>query len=59
MGGAGWATLDVADRNGGFAYGNNRAIRPALASRPAGVRLLLNSDTEVRPGAIATLLPSS
>ncbi len=52
-----WVNLDVADRNGGFAYGNNRAIRPALASaHPPRYVLLLNADTEVRPGAIRALV---
>jgi len=27
-----WVTLIPSDRNGGYAYGNNLAIRPALAS---------------------------
>jgi GT2 family glycosyltransferase len=49
--------LDVSDYNGGFSYGNNRAIRPALASdHPPDYVLLLNADTEVRPGAIRALI---
>jgi GT2 family glycosyltransferase len=53
----GWVELDVADRNGGFAYGNNRAIRPTLtAADPPRYVLLLNSDTEVRAGAVRTLV---
>jgi cellulose synthase/poly-beta-1,6-N-acetylglucosamine synthase-like glycosyltransferase len=52
-----WVTLDVAERNGGFASGNNVAIRPALASaNPPRFVLLLNSDTEVRPDALRSLL---
>ncbi|QJX00419.1 glycosyltransferase family 2 protein [Frigoriglobus tundricola] len=52
-----WVSLDVADRNGGFAYGNNRAIRPTLsAPDPPRYVLLLNSDTEVRAGAIRALV---
>jgi len=52
-----WASLDLADRNGGFAAGNNRAIRPALASGdPPAFVMLLNADTEVRPGAFGELL---
>ena len=47
-----WAQLTPAERNGGFAYGNNAAIRPALsAGDPPQYVLLLNSDTIVRPGA--------
>ncbi len=51
---ADWARLDIAERNGGFAYGNNRAIRPTLTSGDSAPPyvLLLNSDTEVRPGAV-------
>jgi GT2 family glycosyltransferase len=53
----GWVSVDIADRNGGFAYGNNRAIRPTLSSsEPPRYVLLLNSDTEVRPHAVRTLL---
>jgi hypothetical protein len=51
-----WATIQPLARNGGFAYGNNEAIRPALASPDApDYVLLLNPDTLVRPGAIAAL----
>jgi GT2 family glycosyltransferase len=52
-----WVDVVEAPRNGGFAYGNNFAIRPALAGddRPDYV-LLLNSDTVVRPGAVQTLV---
>jgi GT2 family glycosyltransferase len=50
----GWKSvrLIVAERNGGFAAGNNIGIRTVSA----GAYLLLNSDTLVRPGAIAHLL---
>lgn len=52
-----WATLLPSDQNGGFSYGNNFAIRPALASDdPPDYIWLLNSDTEIRPGALHTLL---
>jgi N-acetylglucosaminyl-diphospho-decaprenol L-rhamnosyltransferase len=52
-----WATLTPLPRNGGFAYGNNEAIRPALASGdPPGFVLLLNPDTLVRPGALRAVL---
>ncbi len=52
-----WASFMPLPRNGGFAYGNNGAIRPALHSpdQPDYV-LLLNPDTVVRPGAISELL---
>lgn len=53
----GWVDLLPLDRNGGFAAGNNAAIGPALASGdPPDYVLLLNPDTLVRPGAVATLL---
>jgi N-acetylglucosaminyl-diphospho-decaprenol L-rhamnosyltransferase len=53
----GWATVQPLEKNGGFAFGNNAAIRPALASDdPPRYVLLLNPDTVVRPGALATLL---
>lgn len=52
-----WTSLIVAERNGGFAYGNNQAIQPALESdHPPAYFLLLNSDTEIRPGAVRALL---
>lgn len=44
-------------KNGGFAYGNNAAIDPALASNhPPDYVLLLNPDTVIYPHAIAELL---
>ena len=46
-----WARLIRAPENGGFAYGNNIGIRAARAA----LYLLLNSDTIVRPGALAGL----
>jgi GT2 family glycosyltransferase len=46
-----WVTFLESPTNGGFAAGNNFGIRAA----PAGAYLLLNSDTLVRPGAIAAL----
>lgn len=53
----GWTELVVADKNGGFAYGNNYAVRRMLSDvQPADYVLLLNPDTEVRPGAIETLV---
>lgn len=52
-----WARLLPLERNGGFSYGNNGVIRPALASNePPDYVWLLNSDTVVRPGALATLV---
>lgn len=52
-----WVTLMLSERNGGYAYGNNLAIRPALASsNPPDYVMLLNPDTQVRPGSLRTLL---
>jgi GT2 family glycosyltransferase len=52
-----WASVTLAERNGGFSYGNNRGIEPALRwPQPPDYFLLLNSDTEVRAGAISTLV---
>jgi N-acetylglucosaminyl-diphospho-decaprenol L-rhamnosyltransferase len=49
-----WATLIRAPRNGGFAYGNNLAV-PKTRGRSV---LLLNPDTALPPGTLATLLTS-
>ena len=52
-----WVKLIPSQHNGGFSAGNNLAIRPALESdNSADYFLLLNPDTEVRPGAIRTLV---
>jgi GT2 family glycosyltransferase len=52
-----WCEFRALPHNGGFAYGNNEAIRPALESKdPPEYVLLLNPDTVVRPGAIGALL---
>ncbi|WP_197985519.1 glycosyltransferase family 2 protein [Leptolyngbya sp. Cla-17] len=52
-----WATLLPANHNGGFSYGNNVAIRPALVSEhPPDYIWLLNSDTEIRSGALHALV---
>ena len=52
-----WAEVMPLPRNGGFAYGNNEAIRPALKSpEPPEYVLLLNPDTVVRQGAVRALL---
>lgn len=56
----GWkdfAALVCAPVNGGFAYGNNLAIRSALASpEPPEFVWLLNPDTKVQPGALDELV---
>jgi N-acetylglucosaminyl-diphospho-decaprenol L-rhamnosyltransferase len=52
-----WASLMALDRNGGFAFGNNAAIRIALNSEnPPDYILLLNPDTVARPQALRILL---
>ncbi|MDJ0732999.1 MAG: glycosyltransferase family 2 protein [Nostocaceae cyanobacterium] len=52
-----WASFMPLEKNGGFAYGNNAAIRLALASsNPPPYILLLNPDTIVRPGALKSLV---
>jgi GT2 family glycosyltransferase len=52
-----WAEAMALPKNGGYAYGNNAAIRPALARPdPPDVVLLLNPDTVPRPGAVQGLL---
>jgi len=51
-----WATMMPLAKNGGFAYGNNEAIRPALASSdPPQYVYLLNPDTIVLPDALKEL----
>lgn len=52
-----WADLIALPRNGGFAYGNNRALERVRALDPAfGAIVCLNPDATVRPGALAALL---
>lgn len=52
-----WVTLMPLERNGGFAYGNNAAICPALQSAaPPAYILLLNPDTVVRPAGLQQLV---
>ena len=52
-----WCEIRPLGRNGGFAFGNNGGIVPALQSpHPPDFVLLLNPDTIVRPGGIATLV---
>ena len=51
-----WVSLVCSPVNGGFAAGNNLAIRPALeAPDPPRYVLILNPDTLPRPGAVAAL----
>ncbi|HXE52498.1 MAG TPA: glycosyltransferase family 2 protein [Tepidisphaeraceae bacterium] len=52
-----WAELLPLGTNGGFAAGNNAAIRAALAGPDVpDFFLLLNPDTVVRPGAVRALV---
>lgn len=51
-----WCELIRSPINGGFAAGNNIGLRQAHADGGFEFALLLNSDTLVRPGAIAELL---
>lgn len=54
---ASWAELMALPKNGGYAYGNNAAVRPALASEnPPDYVLLLNPDTVLRPNSIQALV---
>jgi len=53
----GWVTLRPVHPNRGFTGGNNVILREAMAwPRPPRHFLLLNTDTLVRPGAVAALL---
>lgn len=53
----GWAEVIDLPRNGGFAYGNNRAIERVREHDPAfGSIVFLNPDATVRPGALAALV---
>ena len=57
MAGATGRPIQPLERNGGFASGNNAAIRPALeGADPPRYVLLLNPDTIVRPGALKALV---
>jgi GT2 family glycosyltransferase len=52
-----WVTLITAERNGGFAYGNNVGLAHAYAQpRVPDFFYLLNPDAEVRPDAVGTLV---
>jgi GT2 family glycosyltransferase len=54
---ADWVTLNLQEKNRGFAGGNNAAIKPAMASEdPPDFIWLLNPDTLVHPGALGTLI---
>lgn len=48
--------LIVSPTNGGFAYGNNLALRALLAGPAPDYVLLLNNDTVVPPGALDGLV---
>jgi N-acetylglucosaminyl-diphospho-decaprenol L-rhamnosyltransferase len=52
-----WTTMRELSTNGGFAVGNDAALRDALCETPTpDFFWLLNSDTVVRPGALDALL---
>ncbi len=52
-----WAIFLPSPINGGFSFGNNYAIRPALQNpQPPDYFLLLNPDAQVRPGALKALV---
>jgi N-acetylglucosaminyl-diphospho-decaprenol L-rhamnosyltransferase len=52
-----WAQCEPLPINGGYAYGNNAPIRRALLSpHPPELVLLLNPDTELKPGAVRALI---
>lgn len=52
-----WVSVMPLERNGGYAFGNNAVIRPALQSAdPPTYFLLLNPDTIVRPEALKVLV---
>src|SRR5579863_3745957 len=51
-----WVTLIASPRNGGYGYGNNLGIAQAWRDGPPDYVHLLNPDTQLRPGAIATLV---
>jgi GT2 family glycosyltransferase len=51
-----WVTLVAAAKNGGFAYGNNLGSECAYASGNPAYLYLLNPDTQVRRGAIGSLV---
>jgi N-acetylglucosaminyl-diphospho-decaprenol L-rhamnosyltransferase len=51
-----WVTLVLAPVNGGFAYGNNLGVQHACSTATPDYIYVLNPDTEVRPGAISSLV---
>jgi N-acetylglucosaminyl-diphospho-decaprenol L-rhamnosyltransferase len=52
-----WVSVILAERNGGFAYGNNRGIEHAYTTGTSpDYFYLLNPDAEVRPAAILNLI---
>ena len=52
-----WASVFSSKHNGGYAFGNNLAIRSALQStNPPAYFLLLNPDTFVRPQSLKVLV---
>ena len=51
-----WAHVTCPPKNGGFAYGNNFGVRSARTIRTPDYIHLLNPDTLVRKGAVASLL---
>jgi len=54
---ADWVSLVISPKNGGFASGNNLAIRTALSrGTPPDAYFLLNPDTEVQPFALERLV---
>ena len=51
-----WVQILPMPTNGGFAYGVNAGVQPALTSaNPPDAFLLLNPDTYTHPGAVGTL----
>ena len=52
-----WAEVRPLHHNGGFAFGNNAAIRSLLQTKqPPAYFHLLNPDTYIRPGAVHRLI---
>jgi hypothetical protein len=51
-----WVTLVETPENRGFAYGNNVGFKRACAEAMPDYVLLLNPDTQVRPGAVGVLI---